>query len=77
MEDKHFVSYFKDLGSTDVQAKKQAASKIVNTLILTEALSKPSDYQHLEEGVLKLIQKYLSGDLGEELSADSNYTIKK
>ena len=77
MEDKHFLSYFKELSDSDQKIKKQAASKIVNTLILTEALSKSSDYEHLEEGVLRLIQKYLSGDLGEELSADVNYTIKK
>lgn len=77
MEDKNFLSYFHNLSSQELVTKKQAATKIVDTLTLTEALSSPSDYEHLDSKILEMIKKYLSGDLGDKLSADVNYTLKK
>lgn len=77
MEDKYFLGYFHELSSQDLVAKKQAAYKIVETLTVTDALGKTKSYEHLDAKVLKMLQKYMSGDLGAKVSTDLNYALKK
>ena len=69
MEDKNFLEYFHELANKDVGVKKQAAYKIVETLSVHEALGKDKDYSHLDEKVLKMLQKYLQKDFGDKASA--------
>lgn len=77
MEDKNFLEYFHELASPDLAVKKQGAYKIVETLTVGDALSKPSDYSHLDEKIVKMLQKYMKGDLGESVSANLNFALKK
>jgi hypothetical protein len=77
MEDKNFLDYFHELADSKIEVKKQAAYKIVETLSVHEALGKDKDYSHLDEKVLKMLQKYLQKDFGEKVSADINFTIRK
>ena len=76
MEDKLYLSYFNDLASHDPATKKQAAMKIVETLSVSEALSK-HDYSQYDEKIQKMLEKFMKGDLGKEVSPDLNYTLKK
>jgi hypothetical protein len=77
MDDKLFLTYFNELSSRDLDTKKQASLKIVETLKVTEALEKHKDYSHLDEKVLKMLKKYLKGDLGAKVSPDLTFTFKK
>jgi hypothetical protein len=83
MEDKDFLGYFSKLGPpASLEEIKTASSKIVNTLIAigsipgrrasTDSSSKATD---LAEQTLK--KKYSTGDLGDKVSADLNYTLKR
>jgi hypothetical protein len=75
--------------STPVELKK-ASTNIVNTLLASGATvsisaqkRRASSMDENDEKVLKakrqakFFEKYLKGDLGEEMSADLNYTLKR
>ncbi|CDW85691.1 dna polymerase v-like [Stylonychia lemnae] len=83
MEDKEFLDYFRQLGPpSNLDQIKIGAQKIVNTLVAigtvsgrkgsTDATSKTAE---IAEKSLK--QKYSTGDLGEKVSADLNYALKR
>ncbi len=81
MEDKDFLGYFGKLGppySTPDQVKV-ASQKIVNTLVAITTASgrrQSGDASTLEaEKAIK--SKYSTGDLGEKVNADLNYTLKR
>ena len=83
MEDKDFLGYFSQLAPpSTIDQIKTAASKIVATLVAigsvagrkgsTDSTAKADD--KVEKSIKK---KYLTGDLGEKVSADLNYTLKR
>ena len=80
MEDKDFLGYFNKLGPpATLDQIKQAAGKIVNTLVAITSTSQrrgSTDLAH-EEAEKALKGKYSTGDLGEKVSADLNYTLKR
>ena len=85
------MGYFANLGPTNTNDEiKQASINIVNTLLAsgtTVALAthrrRASSTDEKDEKVLKakmlakLQEKYLKGDLGDDMSADLNYTLKR
>lgn len=83
MEDKDFLGYFNKLGPPSSQDEiKASAAKIVNTLVAISTVSgrrgsmdSTSKAQETAEQSLKA--KYMTGDLGEKVSADLNYTLKR
>ena len=91
MEDKDFLGYFAHLGpNKSSQEIKQASTNIVNTLIASGATvsvatnrKRASSHDDKDEKVIKakmlakLQEKYLKGDLGDDMSADVNYTLKR
>lgn len=84
MEDKDFLGYFNKLGPPSSAGEiKNAAQKIVNTLVAIGSVpagrraSTDSASKALEDAEKALKQKYLTGDLGEKVSADLNYTLKR
>lgn len=82
MDDRDFLGYFTKLGNPKVDGLKQAANNIVNTLLALESKmgrkasidSSDKTKQKVEESLRK---KYQSGDLGEGMSSDLNYTLKR
>lgn len=84
MEDKDFLGYFNKLSppATSVEIKASAA-KIVNTLVVIGSApvqrraSTDSSSKALEDAEKALKAKYSTGDLGEKVSADLNYTLKR
>ena len=83
MEDKDFLGYFGKLGSPSTLAEtKVASNKIVNTLLALETVagrkaSHDSSSKALEQAEQAIKKKYQTGDLGEKVSADLNYTLKR
>jgi hypothetical protein len=84
MEDKDFLGYFNKLGPPSTTDEiKQAAAKIVNTLVVigaaasTVKASADNASKANEEAEKSIKTKYLTGDLGEKVSADLNYTLKR
>lgn len=91
MEDKDFLGYFGNLGSSNTHDEiKQASINIVNTLLasgtsvaLATQRRRASSTDEKDEKVMKakmlakLQEKYLKGDLGDDMSADLNYTLKR
>jgi hypothetical protein len=91
MEDKDFLGYFANLGpNKNSQEIKQASTNIVNTLIASGATvsvatnrKRASSHDEKDEKVIKakmlakLQEKYLKGDLGDDMTADVNYTLKR
>lgn len=49
MEDKLFLTYFNELSSHDLETKKQAALRIVETLNVTEALEKRKFWHRIHQ----------------------------
>jgi hypothetical protein len=79
MEDKDFLGYFNKLGPpASLDQIKQSAGKIVNTLvaITTTTQRRASTDQAHEDAEKALKSKSSTGDLGEKVSADLNYTLK-
>lgn len=81
MEDKDFLGYFNKLGPpASLDQVKLAAGKIVNTLVaITQTGAQKSistDKTH-EDAEKAIKSKYSTGDLGEKVSADINYTLKR
>lgn len=77
MEDKDFLGYFSKLGPpSSVEEVKSAAGKIVNTLVAISGV-KGADNKASESATAAMKAKYLTGDLGEKMSADLNYTLKR
>lgn len=83
MEDKDFLGYFSKLGapstSTDI---KTAASNIVNTLVGLGSVPgqqrrNSGDSKTLAQAEIAIKAKYTTGDLGDKVSADLNYTLKR
>ena len=79
MDDRDFLGYFTLLGSAKLTNVKQASSNIVDTLLTLESkigrkASMDSAQMEVEE---KLKKKFSTGDLGEKMSADLNYTLKR
>lgn len=77
MDDVNFIDYFHDLSGHDLNVKKQAAYKIVETLAAAEALGSQKDYTQYDERIQKMLQKYMNGDMGTGVSPDLSYTLKK
>lgn len=80
MEDKDFLGYFNLLGPpASLEQVKSAAGKIVNTLvaITSNQQRRGSTDQAHEDAEKALKSKYATGDLGEKVSADLNYTLKR
>ena len=83
MEDKDFLGYFSKLGPPSSQQEiKNSANKIVNTLVAISTVSNrkgsmDSTSKALEVAEAALKQKYMTGDLGEKVSADLNYALKR
>ena len=83
MEDKDFLGYFNKLGppSTSLDIKA-AASNIVNTLVGLGSVpgrraSTDSSSKAMEAAEIAIKAKYTTGDLGDKVSADLNYTLKR
>lgn len=83
MEDKDFLGYFNKLGPpSSLEEVKSAATKIVSTLVAIGSVpgrraSMDSSSKAAEAAENALKSKYLTGDLGEKVSADLNYTLKR
>lgn len=83
MEDKDFLGYFNKLGPpSSIEDIKSSAGKIVNTLVVIGAASNikastDSASKANEEAEKSIKAKYLTGDLGDKVSADLNYTLKR
>ena len=84
MQDKDFLGYFSALGPQSSAVElRQASQNIVNTLIAADTTagkrraSSIDDNDPKAKQLAKFQQKYLSGDLGEGMSADLNYTLKR
>ena len=80
MEDKDFLGYFSKLGPpSSAEEIKNSATKILNTLIAIGTVHgrKGSTDLATEKAENALKKKYLTGDLGEKVSADLNYTLKR
>lgn len=71
MQDKEFLGYFTQLGNTQPSMLIQASNNIVNTLLAVRKVESPS------EELVTLHKKYLTGDLGDSMSADLNYALKR
>ena len=90
MEDADFLGYFEKLGpQSSIAQLKVASSSIVATLVTsatvvakrrTSSVGEEADLKAEERKAKKLQafkQKYETGDLGEAMSADLNYTLKR
>ena len=83
MEDKDFLTYFTKLGPPFSPAdQKSSATKIVNTLVAIGSIpgrraSTDSQSKALDQAEQALKKKYQTGDLGDKVSADLNYTLKR
>ena len=83
MEDKDFLGYFSKLGPPSSQEEiKSCATKIVSTLVAIGSvagrkMSTDSSNKAQEAAEQALKQRYTTGDLGEKVSADLNYTLKR
>ena len=86
MQDKDFLGYFSELGAhSSIEQLKQASANIVNTLLAVGTVAtrqrRASSMDEKDEPKAKKMQafqqKYLTGDLGEGMSADLNYTLKR
>jgi hypothetical protein len=83
MEDRDFLSYFGKLGPpSSLEEMKTASNKIVNTLIAIGSktgrrASMDSTSKAAEDAEQALKKKYATGDLGEKVSPDLNYTLKR
>ena len=74
MQDKEFLGYFQSLGSNTVDDIKRASQNIVMTLLV------PNRAEHdvsNHEQLITLQKKYCTGDLGDQMDADLNYTLKR
>ncbi len=84
MEDKDFLGYFNNFGDKNIEVLKNSANNIVNTLLALDSnfvrkLSRDSTEDALikQKAENSLKQKYDKGDLGENMTADLNYTLKR
>lgn len=71
MQDKEFLGYFTQLGSQQPAQLIQASNNIVSTLLAVRKVEAPTDE------LKGLMKKYLTGDLGDGMSADLNYALKR
>lgn len=74
MQDKDFLGYFTQLGGGSPAQLTLASNNIVNTLIASSTAKHP---EKESEELATLMKKYLQGDLGENMPADLNYTLKR
>lgn len=83
MQDRDFLGYFSQLGSPSTTDIKHAAGSIVATLVASSTTTAKRRASSVDENdpkqknLAKLQKKYLTGDLGEGMSADLNYTLKR
>lgn len=93
MDDKEFLGYFRELsGQSTVEELKTASANIVSTLLASstvaatrqrkasdvdEAKAEPDLAKRKAKKQEAFKQKYLTGDLGDGMSADLNYTLKR
>jgi hypothetical protein len=91
MEDKDFLGYFNQLGNKNPQDVKKASNNIVATLLALDtkpvrkmsAHSASSDSEEEESKKITnkvqsaLKKKYSKGDLGDKMTADLNYSLKR
>ena len=85
MDDREFLGYYTKLGSSKVNEIKLASGNIVSTLLAldskvgrkasTDSADKVDKVKQKVEESLK--KKYSKGDLGDKMSADLNYSIKR
>ena len=91
MEDKDFLGYFGKLEPENTPEEiRQASINIVNTLLASasnvtvatqrrraSSTDEKDDKVVKAKMLMKLQEKYLTGDLGDQMSADLNYTLKR
>ena len=84
MQDKDFLGYFSSLGpQSTIPQLKQASTNIVSTLLaigtnVTKRRTSSVDENDARGKQLALLhKKYLTGDLGDSMSADLNYALKR
>lgn len=85
MDDRDFLGYFTELGSKNATNLKQAANNIVSTLLALDSKtarkasmdSAASDDKVAKKAKESLKKKYSTGDLGDKMNADLNYTLKR
>lgn len=83
MEDKDFLGYFNKLGPpSSLEEVKASANKIVTTLVAIGSVagrraSMDSTSKAAESAEQALKARYSTGDLGEKVSADLNYSLKR
>jgi hypothetical protein len=78
MQDKGFLGYFTELGqSTANEQLGRAATNIVSILKAVDSTALLKKAQSEEKELISLRDKYLSGDLGDEMSPDLNYSLKR
>ena len=81
MQDKDFLGYFGQLGPQSSNNElKQASANIVNTLLAvsTAVGKRRASVDEEEEKQLNALKaKYSTGDLGEGMTADLNYALKR
>jgi len=91
MDDRDFLGYFSQLSNQDAPKLKQASNDIVSTLLALDskigrkasmdsqaskdAEKKQNKIKQKAEDSIK--QKYSQGDLGEKMSPDLNYALKR
>jgi hypothetical protein len=82
MEDKDFLGYFNKLSPpSSLDEIKSSASKIVSTLVAIGSVPAgrraSTDAKATEAAEQAIKSKYSTGDLGEKVSADLNYSLKR
>lgn len=91
MDDKDFLSYFALLGNKNTPEVKKASNNIVATLLAldTKPMRKMSAHEASSDSdeeeskkiankvQIQMKKKYSQGDLGDKMTADLNYTLKR
>ena len=84
MDDKEFLNYFSLLASQNPLVIKKAANNIATTLLALESkvarkasLDSADHEKHKLKAQEAIRKNYLQGDLGQGMSADLNYSLKR
>jgi len=83
MDDRDFLGYFDKLGSPKVDIIKSASGNIVSTLLtLDSKMGRKASMDSAENKVKQKVEeslrkKYSQGDLGDKMSTDLNYSLKR
>lgn len=83
MDDKDFMGYFTQLGNQNTEKVKLASSNIVSTLLALDSKMGRKVSMDIEESKEKekaeaaLKKRYMTGDLGQNMAPDVNYTLKR